>query len=128
MHTPREQGRHSHADAWNTEAKLICSYASQKNAYTVNEGNPIVNDQWIAPQNRLGLLNDTNLPTDMELNVFARDGITESLLSSKETAHRPSIFSLPKNTSLQSVDRLQPVQVPAPPRPRNGPAMSMGLL
>lgn len=103
------QIRQAHADAWNTEAKLICSYSMQKNPYNVNEGNPITND-WTVPQNRLGVISDSNLPTDMESNVYARDAVAETCVGAKHAQHKPIIYSLPKNTTLEAVQTLQPIQ------------------
>lgn len=75
------QLRQAHADAFNTQAKLICSYSTQKNMYALSEGNPILNtsgaglggggDPW-GPQQRLGLTMDTNLPTEIESNAYTR--------------------------------------------------------
>lgn len=104
------QIRQAHADAWNSQAKLVCSYAAPKNLYGVNEGNPIVNDQWMAPQNRLGLLTDTNLPTEIGLNAHTRDALAEATIGSKASEHRPIIYTLPKNTSLEATPPLHPVQ------------------
>lgn len=92
--------RRGYADAWNTQAKMICSYQSAKNLYGVSEGNPITND-WAVPQNRLGLTTDTNLPTEMEQNAYARDSIMETLVSSKLSQHKPMVYTLPKNTKLE---------------------------
>lgn len=64
----------SHADAWNTQSKFICSYAAAKDQYNVHEGNPIVND-WIQPQNRLGIATDTNLPVEVSC-VCCRKGLS----------------------------------------------------
>ena len=103
------QIRQAHADAWNTEAKLICSFHTQKNAYTVNEGNPITND-WTVPQNRLGVMSDINMPTELESNVYARDAVAETCIGAKKSQHKPVIYSLPKNTTLEQVHNLQPIQ------------------
>lgn len=97
--------RRGFADSWNTQAKMVCSYQSAKNPYGVSEGNPITND-WAVPQNRLGLTTDTNLPGEIEQNAYARDAITETLVSSKESMHRPTVYTLPKNTKLEPVQAL----------------------
>ena len=70
--------RRNYADAWNTQAKFVCSYASQKNMYQVNEGQPIVDD-WDYPQNRLGIATDSNLPADVEQNALVRDELMEKM-------------------------------------------------
>lgn len=105
--------RRNYADAWNTQAKLICSYTSQRNAYHVSEGNPITapND-WDYPQNRLGITTDSNLPSDMEQNAFVRDHLFETMLQGKPVDHKPVVYTLPKNTKIESMGALQSIQVP----------------
>lgn len=89
-----------YADTWNTQAKMVCSYASTKNNYNISEGNPISND-WVTPQNRLGLTTDTNIPSEIEQNAYVRDAVTETIVGSKSAAHKPVVFTLPKNTKLE---------------------------
>jgi hypothetical protein len=86
--------RTEYADEWNTQAKMVCSYSSTNNMYTMNEGNPITND-WSVPQNRTGVLSDNNIPTEMEQNVYMRDAITEQVVASKNSPHVPTV-SLPR--------------------------------
>ena len=95
---------YKHAETWNTQAKLLCSYTSSKDTYSVMEGNPIISD-WDYPQ-KLGLTTDTNLPTELDDNMATRDLITESLVGSKSTLHTPLVYSLPKNTVLQATPKL----------------------
>jgi hypothetical protein len=70
------------------------------------QGNPITND-WVAPQNRLGLTTDTNLPAEIEQNAYARDAVLETIVASKRDRHRPTIYTLPKNSKLEPVQRLE---------------------
>jgi hypothetical protein len=82
--------RTEYADEWNTQAKMVCSYSSTSNMYSMNEGNPITND-WSVPQNRTGVLSDNNMPTEMEQNVYMRDAITEQVVASKKSPHVPTV-------------------------------------
>jgi hypothetical protein len=105
------QIRLAHADAFNLQAKLICSYAPPKNIYGMNEGNPIVNnpEAW-APQQRMGMFSDTNLPTEVEANAFARDAVAENLITAKGgVEHRPVVYTLPKNTGLENQPKLESI-------------------
>jgi hypothetical protein len=97
--------RQRYADAWNTQGKFLCTYAPPNANFTLNEGNPITND-WGAPQNRTGLVNDSNLPTDFEQNLYVRDHVTETVVASKDVPHKPVIFTMPKNTSIAPVQHL----------------------
>lgn len=90
------------------QAKLICSYNPQKNIYALPEGNPIINgagDVW-GPQQRMGLNTDSNLPTEMESNSYVRDSIMETMVGCKPTDHKPVVYTLPKNTSLEQPQKL----------------------
>jgi hypothetical protein len=44
---------------------MICSYSAPKNMYNVSEGMPIVNSEGWAPQQRMGMQTDTNLPSEV---------------------------------------------------------------
>jgi hypothetical protein len=103
------QIRHSSADAWNTQAKLLCSYQPPSDLYRINEGQSITKD-WDYPQNRNNMESDANLPTDMEYNVHARDNIMENIVDAKPTDHTPLIYSLPQNTKTETVQSLNPIQ------------------
>jgi hypothetical protein len=102
----RAMARTEYADEWNTQAKLICSYTSVNNMYNMNEGNPITND-WSVPQNRSGMLSDSNIPTELEQNVYVRDAVMERVVQSKLAAHTPTVYSMPKNSKLETVAPLQ---------------------
>ena len=80
--------RRNYADAWNTQAKMVCSYTSNKNMYQVSEGNSISND-WNMPQNRVGLVSDSSLPTEVDQNAYVRDALTETITNSKKADHKP---------------------------------------
>jgi hypothetical protein len=97
--------RAEHADEWNTQGKFVCSYASQNNMYNMNEGNPITND-WSVPQNRLGGVSDADLPTEMEQNVYVRDAVMERVVASKPGSHVPVVYSMPKNSKLETTPHL----------------------
>jgi hypothetical protein len=56
------------------------------------------------------MTSDVNMSTDPEYNVHARDRITETVVGQKKTEHPPLIYSLPQNTTIQSVANLQPIQ------------------
>jgi hypothetical protein len=104
------QIRLAHADAFNLQAKLICSFASQVNKYNLSEGNPIVSSESWAPQQRMGTFSDTHLPTEMEANAFTRDVITENLVAGKPgVEHKPVVYTLPKNTTLESQPKLESI-------------------
>jgi hypothetical protein len=106
-HLYRAMARSEYADEWNTQGKLVCSYTSAVSMYNMNEGNPITND-WSVPQNRGGVVSDSNLPTELEQNVYMRDAIMEQVVQSKtESTHKPVTYSLPKNSKLESVPHLQ---------------------
>lgn len=49
---------------------------------------------------------DTNLPVELEQNVHVRDNIMETIVGSKSTYHRPIVYSLPKNSTLQAPPQL----------------------
>lgn len=100
------QEKKVHADNWNSQAKFVCSYSVHGDRYSLHEGNPITND-WVQPQNRLGLATDTNLPVEFEQNAYTRDAVTEALVGSKLGQHTPVVYTLPKNTSLENVPRLE---------------------
>jgi hypothetical protein len=70
-------------------------------------GNPIVNDR-IIPQNRSGIASDSYIPNEMHANMYMRDHILETLISCKDTLHKPHVYTLPKNTSLESTSKLEP--------------------
>ena len=113
------QMRLAHADAFNTQAKLICSYSTQRSMYALPEGNPILNtagagllggggDAW-GPQQRMGLNLDTNMPTEIESNAYTRDSLMETLVGVKPSDHKPLVYTLPKNTSLQQPPKLESI-------------------
>jgi len=64
--------RQAYADSYNTQAKMICSYNASKNMYNISEGNPILNGEGWTPQQRLGILTDSNLPSEIESNAYTR--------------------------------------------------------
>lgn len=88
---------------------MICSYTNTKSQYNLSEGNPITND-WVMPQNRLGLTTDTNLPSEIEQNAYVRDAVTETIISSKNQPHKPTIYTLPKNSKLENAPKLECLQ------------------
>ena len=103
------QMRQAYADEYNTQAKLICTYEAPRNMYALPEGNPIVNaDSW-GPQQRMGLNSDSNIPSEIEANAFTRDMLMETLVSTKLGDHKPVVYTLPKNTSLQPQQRLESI-------------------
>jgi hypothetical protein len=85
---------------------MICSYTCANNMYNMNEGNPITND-WTVSQSQAGHLSDENIPTDMEQNVYVRDAVMERVVESKTTEHTPTVYSMPKNSKLESVTKLE---------------------
>ena len=101
--------RQAYADSYNTQAKMICSYTAQKNMYNVSEGGPILNSEGWAPQQRLGMQTDANLPTEMEANAFSRDCLAETIVGSKAVEHKPVIYSLPKNTAIEQQQKLESI-------------------
>jgi hypothetical protein len=103
------QIRQAYADSYNTQAKLICSYNAVKNMYNLSEGNPILNSEGWGPQQRLGLNTDSNLPSEIEANAYTRDAVAENLMSTKPAEHKPLIYTLPKNTSLEAQHKLESI-------------------
>ena len=101
--------RRNYADAWNTQAKLVVSYQSSKNMYEVNEGQTISND-WDYPQNQIGVATDSNLPADVEQNLLVRDELLERMKDAKTVDHKPIIYTLPKNSKLESFGGLTSIQ------------------
>jgi hypothetical protein len=77
--------------------------------YNISEGNPILNSEGWAPQQRLGLNTDTNMPSELEANAYTRDSVTESLVGSKQVEHKPVVYSLPKNTTLEGQQKLESI-------------------
>jgi hypothetical protein len=65
-------------------------------------------EQW-NQQQRDGLQNDCNLPPEQEANAFTRDIITERLVESKISEHRPTVYTLPKNTTLEPQQKLESI-------------------
>lgn len=97
----------AYADIWNLQARMVCSYQpAQSDKYSVNEGNPIISDR-IMPQNRSGGFSDDFIPSEMNTNMFMRDRIMEKMISCKDTGHKPNVYTLPKNTSLESTPKLE---------------------
>jgi hypothetical protein len=103
------QIRQAYADAYNTQAKLICTYNAPKNIYSVSEGTPILNGEGWAPQQRLGMHTDTNLPSEIESNAYTRDAVAETVIGSKSVEHSPVVYSLPKNTSVEPQQKLDSI-------------------
>ena len=77
--------------------------------YNISEGNPILNSEGWGPQQRLGLNTDSNLPSEIEANAYTRDAVAENLMSVKPTDHKPLIYTLPKNTSLEAQQKLESI-------------------
>lgn len=110
------QIRQSFADAYNTQAKFICSYAANKGSKYADDASERVqfpeNSSLIGawnPQQRSGLLNDNNLPQEQESNAFARDFLTQQIVDSKLTDHKPTVYTLPKNTTLEPQQKLESI-------------------
>ena len=102
--------RQAYADAYNTQAKLICSYNAPKNMYALPEGNPILNAEAWGPQQRMGMHTDSNIPTEIESNAYTRDILTETLVGAKPCGeHRPLVYTLPKNTALEQPTKLESI-------------------
>ena len=80
---------------WWAQAKLICSYSAPKNIYNIAEGGPILNGEGWAPQQRLGMHTDTNLPSEVEANAYTRDAVTETIIGAKQAEHKPVVYTLP---------------------------------
>lgn len=76
----RAQLQREYADLWNCRAKMVCSYQSNPNRYSLNEGNAILpgSDWSTVPQNRGAAMSDAAIPTDPEYNVQVRDHIMEA--------------------------------------------------
>lgn len=92
-----------------TQAKFICSYSHQKNIYNISEGNPILNAEGWAPQQRMGFATDSNLPLETEANAYTRDAVTETIVDAKGAEHKPIVYTLPKNTSLEQPQKLESI-------------------
>ena len=101
--------RQAYADCYNTQARLICSYSATKSPYNLSEGNPILNGEGWAPQQRFGFSTDNNLPVETEANAYTRDAVTETIIGAKVSEHKPIVYTLPKNTSLEQPQRLESI-------------------
>jgi hypothetical protein len=101
----RTLARCENADEWNTKGKFVCSFTSVNSIYNMSEGDPITHD-WSTPLRGDGM-SDANLPTEMEQNMYVRDAVMERIVESKDTLHKPTVYSLPKNSKLESVGTLQ---------------------
>ena len=95
--------------AHTVQAKLICSYNASKNVQHMSEGQPIISSEGWGPQQRLGLNTDTNIPCEIEANAYTRDSITESILGAKQVEHKPVVYTLPKNTTLEPQQKLESI-------------------
>lgn len=113
------QIRQSFADAYNLQAKFVCSYtpATKSSAFDGEGGTGKivtgpVNDglhdpaEWLS-QNRDPISSDNRLPSDMDANAYVRDAITEHLVGKKPAEHVPLVYTLPKNTSLEAQQKLE---------------------
>ncbi len=84
----------------------------QDSKYANEPGNRIEHDggglPW-HPQQRGFAVNDNNIPDEQESNACARDSITENMVGSKPTDHRPIVYTLPKNTTLENQHKLESV-------------------
>lgn len=116
------QIRQSYADAFNLQAKMICSYTPAKtkdfeNGTTENSASrragavdPTVDSNAWGVQRRGGsLLDDMLLPTDMTANAFSRDLLTQTMVDSKVADHVPVVYTLPKNTTLEAPGKLESI-------------------
>jgi len=77
--------------------------------YQMSEGQPILNAEGWGPQQRLGLNTDTNIPSEIEANAYTRDAVSETLIGSKLVEHKPVIYTLPKNTTLEQIQKLESI-------------------
>lgn len=58
----------------------------------------------------MGVSDDYNLPMEMDQNAYTRDAITETIANAKEQVHKPVVYTLPKNSKLESVPHLDSIQ------------------
>ena len=77
--------------------------------YSIAEGNPILNGEGWVPQQRMGFTTDSNLPTETEANAYTRDAVTETIVGTKAADHKPVVYTLPKNTSLEQPQKLESI-------------------
>ena len=114
------------------QAKLVCSYSAPKNMYNLGEGGPIVNGEGWAPQQRMGMQTDANLPSEVEANAYTRDAVAETVIGAKVfvmqptfcfpilhkfhvcvcvqgVEHKPVIYTLPKNTTIEPQQKLESI-------------------
>lgn len=91
------------------QAKLVCSYSAPKNMYNMSEGVPILNGEGWAPQQRLGMQTDANLPSELEANAYTRDAVTETVIGSKAAEHKPVVYTLPKHTTIEPQQKLESI-------------------
>ena len=91
------------------QAKLICSYSAPKNMYNISEGGPILNGEGWAPQQRLGMHTDANLPSEMEANAYTRDAVAETVIGAKPVEHKPVLYTLPKHTTIEPQQKLESI-------------------
>lgn len=77
--------------------------------YNISEGGPILNGEAWAPQQRTGLHTDTNLPSEVEANAYTRDAVAETMVGAKIVDHKPVIYTLPKNTVTEPLQKLESI-------------------
>lgn len=104
----------SYADAYNMQAKFICSYKTQVSAdkssgdkFPAVAGQAQDDSYW--DQVRGPPAADNRLPTEMGANLFTRDMLTEAMVANKEADHQPIVYTLPKNTTLENQQKLESI-------------------
>lgn len=111
------QIRQAYADAYNLQAKLICSYSTHKDSSKMPGGfdssknitNPNGDTQPWNPQQREGNFNDSIFPKEVEANAYVRNNLTQKMVYSTPAEHIPIVYTLPKNTTLEQQQKLESI-------------------
>jgi hypothetical protein len=102
------QIRRSHADAWNTTAKIITQFDPKLRV----EDNPsqylmdFVHEDYFVPPNG----GDSMYPPFEAHNVWQREHIIRRQFDTSTSAHHPEVFALPRDHTIAQQTRLDPCE------------------
>ena len=102
------QRRRSHADAWNTTARLVCTFRPNMRV----EDNPtqylmdfIHEDHYAAPA-----VGESLFPRLMAHNVWQREHVMRRQFMETPSNHHPEIYALPRDHDVAPQQRLEPCE------------------
>jgi hypothetical protein len=110
----------SYAECYNLQAKFICSYKPSTGPFNKTGDQPSAraeeSEYWIQTEGQnphVGgaavLPRPAMFPASIQDNAVARDQITETLVQGKQTEHTPVVYTLPKNTTLETQQKLESI-------------------